>query len=66
MALYRAAQSHAFVSGRDFCLPDDIKNLAPSILSHRVILNSLETSQHPSEEAEEVIHGILQRVAVPL
>jgi MoxR-like ATPase len=66
MALYRAAQSHAFVSGRDFCLPDDIKNLAPSILSHRVILNSLETSQHPSEEAEEIIHGILQRVVVPL
>lgn len=65
-ALHRAAQSHAFVSGRDYCLPDDIKTLAPSILSHRIIIRSLETVQDPYEEAEEIIQEILQRVAVPL
>ena len=65
-ALHRAAQSHAFVLGRDYCLPDDIKTLASSILSHRIIISSLETVQDPYGEAEEVIQEILQRVAVPL
>ncbi len=66
MALFRAAQSHAFVSGRDFCIPDDIKILAPAVLSHRVLINALETAQNPTEEAENIIQSILQHVTVPL
>ncbi|HEX9756977.1 MAG TPA: MoxR family ATPase [Nitrospiria bacterium] len=66
MSLFRAAQSHAFVSGRDYCIPDDIKILAPSVLSHRVIIQSFETSKNPTQEAEEIIQAILQHVAVPL
>ncbi|MCP5047127.1 MAG: MoxR family ATPase [bacterium] len=38
--LYRAGQALAAISGRDFVLPDDIKALYPSILSHRVILSA--------------------------
>jgi MoxR-like ATPase len=38
--LYRASQAMAAVNGRDFVLPDDVKNLYPSILNHRVILSA--------------------------
>ena len=36
LTLYRAAQSLALVSGRDFVIPDDIKALAVPVLAHRV------------------------------
>jgi MoxR-like ATPase len=37
--LYRAAQAFAAVNGRDFVLPDDVKDLAPAILAHRCIVH---------------------------
>ena len=38
IALYRMAKAYAFVKGRNFVVPDDIKDLAPYVLSHRIIL----------------------------
>ena len=38
---YRAAQSYAFASGRDYVVPDDIKRLAIPVLSHRVLARGL-------------------------
>lgn len=38
--LYRAGQALAAISGRDFVLPDDVKQLYPTILHHRVILSA--------------------------
>lgn len=37
VALHRAAQALAFLEGRDFVIPDDIKTLAPHVLTHRII-----------------------------
>lgn len=37
VALYRASQALAFLDGRDYVIPDDIKYLAPYVLSHRII-----------------------------
>ncbi len=37
VALQRAAQAWAFLSDRDYVLPDDIKTLAPHVLAHRLI-----------------------------
>lgn len=37
VALHRAAQALAFLEGRDFVIPDDIKALAPHVLTHRII-----------------------------
>lgn len=37
IALQRATQALAFVEGRDYAIPDDLKFLAPSVLSHRLI-----------------------------
>lgn len=38
IALYRMAKAYAFVKGRSFVLPDDIKVLAPFVLAHRIVL----------------------------
>ncbi|WP_420643086.1 AAA family ATPase [Candidatus Leptofilum sp.] len=38
-ALYRGIQAHAAVQGRDYTLPDDVKKLAPVILSHRCLIH---------------------------
>jgi len=38
LALYKAAQALALIRGRDFVTPDDVKELAPSALPHRVIV----------------------------
>jgi MoxR-like ATPase len=43
MALHRAAQALAGVRGRAYVLPDDIKELAPLILAHRIFLSSTAT-----------------------
>ncbi len=39
VALFRTAQAHALVSGRDYVVPDDVKELAVPALRHRVILS---------------------------
>lgn len=62
--LYRAAQAKAMADGRDFCIPDDIKQMAFSILSHRIILSSRLESVR--EDAEVVIKDIVERIAIPL
>ncbi len=38
LALLRGAQAAALIAGRDYTLPDDIRELAPSILSHRILV----------------------------
>jgi MoxR-like ATPase len=38
-ALYRGSQAYAALQGRDYALPDDIKRLAPAILSHRCLVH---------------------------
>jgi MoxR-like ATPase len=38
LALDKAARAHAFLKGRHFVTPDDVKAVAPSILGHRLIL----------------------------
>ena len=44
LAWYRAAQAHAFADGRDFCVPDDWKQLAVPALAHRITLPAAHDS----------------------
>ena len=39
ISLNRAAKAIAFFAGRDYVLPEDVKEIAPDVLSHRIILN---------------------------
>lgn len=61
--LLHASKSYAYINGRDYVIPDDIKTLAPKILAHRIILS--KGSKWQAVKAEEVINRILANTAVP-
>jgi MoxR-like ATPase len=63
VALYRAAQAAAYLDGRDFVAPDDVKALVPAVLAHRILLDI--DRQLRGATAEDVIEAILHDVAVP-
>lgn len=62
--LYKAAQAKALAEGREYCIPDDIKEMASPVLAHRVILSSRMESER--EDAEGVISDIIERTPVPV
>jgi len=67
LALRRAAQALAYYEGRDYCIPDDIKQLALPVLAHRVIVSSKYSSPYKrSEEAEAILAEILRSIEVPI
>jgi MoxR-like ATPase len=64
--LYRAAQAMAFLDGRSFCTPEDIKPLVVPVFAHRVVVNGLYSSTlKKSEQAEQVIQEIVDSTPVP-
>jgi MoxR-like ATPase len=65
--LYRAAQAMAFLDGRSFCTPEDIKPLVVPVFAHRVVVNGLYSSTlKKSEQAEQVIQEIVDSTPVPV
>jgi MoxR-like ATPase len=66
LAWYRAAQAHAVIEGRDFCVPDDFKALAVPALAHRLMLTAThESLGRARAEAERAIAELIARVPVP-
>ncbi|GED71474.1 magnesium chelatase [Brevibacillus reuszeri] len=63
LALVRSAQAFAFVSGRSYVLPDDVKAVFPSLATHRIHL-SIEAELHVTEQ--EVVEQILTSVPAPV
>lgn len=64
LGLMRAAQGLAALRGRDFVLPDDVKELAEPVLLHRIILRHDERTRGAS--AKDVLRDVLARVPVPV
>jgi len=65
--LYRAGQGLALIRGRDYVEPDDIKELAGPVLSHRIRCHRLSgMDARGFDEAARVIDGILDEIPVPL
>jgi MoxR-like ATPase len=63
VALFRAARGAALLAGRDFATPDDVKDLAPAVLRHRLIVApELDVE---GRTADEVLATILTRVPAP-
>jgi MoxR-like ATPase len=67
LALSRAAKALALVRGRTYCLPDDIKELAPIVLSHRIMV-ARQTGLHQRsfEQAERIIRDLVDTIPVPV
>ncbi|WP_064092960.1 AAA family ATPase [Rossellomorea aquimaris] len=63
IAYMRAIQSRAFLYGRDFCTPEDVKELALPLLAHRISLN-VEGEVKTSKET--IIEEILHSTSVPV
>lgn len=62
-SLFRAAQSSALLDGRDYCIPDDFKELAIPVLAHRCIAAG---SPDRAAGAASVLQAILEEVPVPI
>jgi MoxR-like ATPase len=65
-ALQRAAQAHAFLEGRDFVIPDDIKRLSGPVLAHRVLMEGAIAGDGSIQERERLIEEIVSSTEVPI
>lgn len=64
LSLFKAAKGYAYINGRNYVLPDDVKKLASEVLSHRIILKPEAKVQGINEE--HVISRILRDTRVPV
>lgn len=64
ITLYRAVQGQAFLSGRDYAIPDDVKALAGPVLAHRTVLKGV-MREGQRERSKAVIRQILNKTATP-
>ena len=63
ISLIAAARAYAFLRGRGYVVPDDIKQLAPDVLRHRVITTFEAEARNIN--SDELVQGILDAVEVP-
>ena len=61
--LISAARAYAFIKGRGYVVPDDVKQLAPDILRHRIITTFEAEAQDVT--SEQIAQRILENVEVP-
>jgi len=64
MGLYRCSQALAVMRGREYVTPDEIKQLAPYALGHRIILKS--QARLRERTADVIINEVLEHVTVPV
>jgi len=63
LALMKASQGKAFLEGRTYVIPNDIKEMAPYVLSHRIFLT---TEGSLTKMPEEVLEEVIESVPVPV
>lgn len=63
LGLMRASQARAGLAGRDYVLPDDVKEMAVATLSHRIIVGSAARAKEVL--ADQIVLDALRRIAVP-
>jgi MoxR-like ATPase len=64
MALYHTSQALAALRGRSFVLPDDVKFLAPYVLTHRILISP--QTRLRGRRPEEVVAQVVNTVPVPI
>lgn len=62
IALFKACQAYAAINGRDYIIPEDVKNMAPFVLNHRIIIRSSDKL----DDTMATIRGIVNTIKVPL
>ncbi len=66
LGLQRAAQTHAFLEGRDYVVPDDVKGLAVPVFAHRLVPASALPGDDQIGERRHIMKEILDEIEVPL
>lgn len=64
LALVRASQAKAFLDGRDYVKPDDVKAVAPFVLGHRLTLTS--EAKIAKEDKDDILRKLINRTKVPM
>ncbi len=64
LTLYRAAQAHAWVDGREFVIPDDIKQTSIPVLAHRLVCRGVVTESR-RQRAARILRTLLDAIPVP-
>ena len=63
IALERCARAHAWLAGRDFVTPDDVRAMAPDVLRHRVLPSYEATAE--GWDGERLVQALLAQVPLP-
>ena len=63
IALFKGSRALAFIQGRDYVLPDDVKQLLSPVLSHRLRISTEAAMEDVTPEA--IINGLAAEVPVP-
>jgi MoxR-like ATPase len=61
--LGQAARAHAFLNGRGYVTPQDVKSMAPDVLRHRIILSY--EAEAEGKSTDDLISVLLERIEVP-
>jgi MoxR-like ATPase len=64
LALYKCAQALAAIRGREYVIPDDVKLLAPYILTHRVMISP--ATQLRGRKLADVLMDVIDTIPVPV
>ena len=58
-----ASRAHAFLKGRGYVTPQDVKSMAPDVLRHRIILSY--EAEAEGKSSDDLIEALLERIEVP-
>ena len=64
LALVKASQAKAFLEGRDYVKPDDVKAVAPFVIGHRLTLTS--EAKIAKENKDDLIQKLIRKTKIPL
>ena len=62
--LLKASQAKAFILGRDFVKPDDVKSIVSPVLSHRLLLTP--EMRLEKKKPEDILHSLILKIPIPM
>lgn len=62
LALFKACQAYAAISGRDYIIPEDIKKVAPNVLNHRILISGVNRAG----SMNEFVNSLISDIKVPV
>lgn len=58
LALFKGVRAYAWLMGRDYVVPEDVKLLAPAVFSHRLILSGVSGTEAERRVMERILNGV--------